>query len=165
MRSEQTNGKNRAWPAQAGRAIPARATEPQPVCFEYINDAAREVTIAGSFNNWDVSSARMAHADRGRWLRVLFLPPGRYEYLFVVDGRCVADPRATESVPNVFGCVNSVVSVPARVPTNGCARPITGRKPVPRPQASAKSSIRLCRKVNTTRLLPGPEQLGVKTVS
>lgn len=156
MRSEQTNGKNRAWPAQVGRAIPARATEPQPVCFEYINGAAREVTIAGSFNNWDVSSARMVRMMRGRWLRVLFLPPGRYEYLFVVDGRCVADPRATESVPNVFGCVNSVVSVPASTPPNGCKRRILGRKPVGVLRTPAKLKPRLSGRANVPRRLLTP---------
>lgn len=62
MRSEQTNGKNRAWPAQAGRAIPPGAAQPQPVWFEYLNGAAREVTIAGSFNNWDVSQHQRAAA-------------------------------------------------------------------------------------------------------
>lgn len=48
----------------------------------------------------------------GRWLRDLFLPPGRYEYCFVVDGtRWVTDPRANESVPNPFGGSNSVVRI------------------------------------------------------
>jgi 1,4-alpha-glucan branching enzyme len=160
MRNEQMNGKNRAWPAQAGQAIPARVTEPQPVWFEHSNSAAREVTIAGSFNNWDVSSIRMVHADRGRWVRVVFLPPGHYEYLFVVDGRCVADPRATESVPNVFGCMNSVLSVPARVSTNGCARRMTSRKPLPPPQSPVKSKVRPCRKVNATQHALGPNNRG-----
>lgn len=79
----------------------------------------------------------MVRLAGGRWLRVMFLPPGRYEYLLVVDGRCLADPRATECVPNVFGCENSVVSVPARVPRNGCAR-IIGRKPMMPPRTPVK---------------------------
>lgn len=160
MRNEQIAGKTQARSANAGRANPATRTQPQPVWFEYRHRAARNVTIAGSFNNWDVSNTRMAYAGRGRWVRVLFLPPGRYEYLLVVDRRCVADPRATESVPNVFGCMNSVLSVPARVPTNGCARRMIGRKPVPPPESPVRSRIRLCRKASAPQHAPGSNHPG-----
>ncbi|MBI3875935.1 MAG: glycoside hydrolase family 13, partial [Verrucomicrobia bacterium] len=39
------------------------------------------------------------------------LAPGRYEYLFVVDGRWLSDPGADEAVPNRFGGWNSVREV------------------------------------------------------
>jgi len=164
MRNERMNGKTRAWPAQTGRAIPARAAQPQPVWFENVNETAREVTIAGSFNNWDVENTRMVRMVGGRWLRVLFLPPGRHEYLFVVDGRCVADPRAAESVPNVFGCVNSVVSVPARAPRSGCAR-IIGRKPVMPPRTPAKLKSRFCRRANARQDLSDPRRTRLNAIS
>lgn len=119
MRNERLNGKEVRL-AEAGRTTRnVRATH-HPVWFEYTNGAAREVAITGSFNKWDVSNMPLVRLTGGRWLRVMFLPPGRYEYLFVVDGRCVADPSATESVPNVFGCENSVVSLPANVAPNRC---------------------------------------------
>lgn len=162
MRNERMNGKQ-VRPV-TGRTIPERPATLQPVRFEYLSSGAREVTIAGSFNNWDVSSARMVRAVRGRWLRVMFLPPGRYEYLFVVDGRCVADPRATESVPNVFGCVNSVVSVPEHRPRNGCAR-ITDRKPARPLQMPAKLRSRVCRGVNPRRDLSGPGHTRINAIS
>jgi hypothetical protein len=38
------------------------------------------------------------------------LPPGRYEYKFIVDGEWVEDPKA-DSVPNEFGSRNSVIHV------------------------------------------------------
>lgn len=161
MRNERTNGKQ-VRPV-TGRTIPEKRVTLQPVRFEYLSSGAREVAVAGSFNNWDVSSARMVRAVRGRWLRVMFLPPGRFEYLFVVDGRCVADPRATESVPNVFGCVNSVVSVPEHRPRNGCAR-ITGRKPVMPLRTPAKLRTRVCRGVNPRRYRSGPEHTRITTI-
>jgi len=37
--------------------------------------------------------------------------PGRYEYLFVVDGQWLPDPNAKESVANPFGGRNSVLRV------------------------------------------------------
>lgn len=147
MNSERTNGKKQARPAPPGRVIPTWHTQMLPVWLEYHNKQVREVSIAGSFNNWDVLRTRMVHAGRGRWVRVLFLPPGRYEYLFVVDGRCVADPRATEKAPNVFGCVNSVLFVPASVSGNGCRR-MPARKPPGSMRPPVKLKPRLCRRAN-----------------
>lgn len=150
--------------AEAGRTTRNGRTTLQPVWFEYTNAAAREVTITGSFNKWDVSNMPLVRLTGGRWLRVMFLPPGRYEYLFVVDGRCVADPRATENVPNVFGCVNSVVSVPARAPRNGCAR-IIGRKPVMPLRTPANLRSRFCRSVNARQDLADPARARLKAIS
>ncbi len=47
----------------------------------------------------------------GRWMKELVLPPGRYEYLYVVDGRWQPDPGAAERVPNPFGGENGVLIV------------------------------------------------------
>lgn len=125
--------KKQARPAQSGRAMRTACAQPQPVWFEYSRRPASEVTIVGSFNNWDVSDTRMVRLVGGRWVRVLFLPSGRYEYLFVVNGHCVADPRAAESVPNVFGCTNSVVIVPAFAPAKGCVHGrLTTARQIPR---------------------------------
>jgi hypothetical protein len=41
----------------------------------------------------------------------VWLPAGRYEYRFVVDGNWISDPCAKESVQNTFGSTNSVVVV------------------------------------------------------
>ena len=53
----------------------------------------------------------MEHNGDGVWSAEIDLPPGRHEYLFVADGAWMADPVA-EAVPNPFGGVNSVISVP-----------------------------------------------------
>jgi hypothetical protein len=41
------------------------------------------------------------------------MPPGTYEYCFVVDGHWIADPGAAKSVPNPFGGRNSILEVHA----------------------------------------------------
>lgn len=115
------HGKARSA-VMAGRAAPSRS---RPVWLEYHSEHAREVRIAGSFNHWNPEITGMVRVKRNRWLRALFLPPGRYEYVFVVDGVCVADPNATETVPNVYGCVNSVFSVPSAPPRNARRRDLT----------------------------------------
>jgi hypothetical protein len=39
------------------------------------------------------------------------LPPGRYEYKFIVDGEWIPDPSEPHEVVNAFGSTNSVVEV------------------------------------------------------
>lgn len=70
---------------------------------------ASSVAVAGSFNAWQPEPA--AQIGDGVWVKELFLSPGRYEYLFVVDGRWQSDPNARELVPNPFGGQNSVLVV------------------------------------------------------
>jgi 1,4-alpha-glucan branching enzyme len=73
---------------------------------------ASTVAVAGSFNRWDPSSHQLAGPDRnGRWATTLRLAPGRYEYLFVINGETwVPDPEAP-SVDNGLGGRNSIVTV------------------------------------------------------
>jgi 1,4-alpha-glucan branching enzyme len=92
-----------------------RPASPAPqtvlVHFEFKNPAAGEVRVAGTFNDWQPSVTEMLRQDDGRWLKELTLVPGNYEYRMVVDGEWMADPQATESVPNPFGGVNSILRV------------------------------------------------------
>ena len=53
----------------------------------------------------------MVPVGDGRWLKELILAPGVYEYRLVVDGEWMPDPRASETVPNPFGEMNSVLKV------------------------------------------------------
>ena len=73
---------------------------------------AEQVYICGDFNRWQPTSLRMiGNPDAGLWEKRLALPPGRHEYKFVVDGKWLPDPDASENVPNVFGSLNSVLEV------------------------------------------------------
>lgn len=71
---------------------------------------AREVYLAGSFNDWNPAAAPLAEVAEG-WALELELPAGAHEYLFIADGRWVADPNNPVSRPNPFGGVNSLVEV------------------------------------------------------
>lgn len=84
----------------------------QNLQIEFHDGQAHEVCIAGSFNDWHPAVTPMLHLSHDRWVKELVLPPGRYEYQFVVDGKWVCDPAAAEKVPNPFGGFNSVVVVP-----------------------------------------------------
>jgi len=70
------------------------------------------VLLAGDFNAWvpDAGVSLELHQD-GSWTKYVQLPPGRYEYKLVVDGRWVADPLNPEQVPNDAGSANSVLEI------------------------------------------------------
>ncbi len=82
------------------------------VKVKFEDPTATSVAIAGTFNNWRPEATHMVPLGDGRWLKVLVLPPGTYEYLLIVDGSWLPDPLAKKTVPNAFGGVNSVFDVP-----------------------------------------------------
>ncbi len=94
-------------------APPERSAErppEKPVEFKLNKPGAKEVALAGTFNGWDLKRTPMRKEADG-WRTTLWLPPGRYEYKFVVDGQWMSDPREQDSAPNSFGGTNSVLMV------------------------------------------------------
>ena len=83
------------------------------VFLEVTEPGARQVCVAGTFNDWKPETTPLTRDADGKWFGDLAVNPGRYEYLFVVDGRWLTDPKAKESVQNPFGGVNSVMVVSA----------------------------------------------------
>ena len=72
---------------------------------------ARQVCVAGTFNGWD-PTARPLKCDRnGVWRTWMNLPPGEYQYLFVVDGEWRVDPGCKERAKNPYGSDNSAFRV------------------------------------------------------
>lgn len=81
------------------------------VLFTFYAPMAKSVTISGSFNAWDVHKDRLSGPDKsGVWSVVIPLPEGRYEYLFIVDGKWLPDP-SVPAVDDGFGGKNSVVVI------------------------------------------------------
>lgn len=75
------------------------------------NEKYYEVYIAGSFNNWDPRKTAMQRADSG-WVVQLPLPPGKYYYKYVLDGRWITDPNNRFSENDGQGNINSVFYCP-----------------------------------------------------
>jgi 1,4-alpha-glucan branching enzyme len=69
---------------------------------------ARTVSIAGDFNQWNLSSHLLKMDDKGIWRISLALNPGQYGYRFFVDGEWQNDPNCFSSVENLFGTSNSL---------------------------------------------------------
>jgi hypothetical protein len=82
------------------------------VTFVFVAPAARSVALSGDFNDWDASRVLMRREASGLWTVDVPLTPGRYRYVFVVDGRrFVADPAAPRAVGDDFGTPTSVVTI------------------------------------------------------
>ena len=82
--------------------------------FSLVAPRAKDVLLAGDFTDWDKEPLVMDRMKpRSRTFAVVVdLPPGRYEYKFIVDGEWRTDPKA-DSTPNEFGGNNSVIAVEA----------------------------------------------------
>lgn len=140
------NAKNKAKHANPGGDSPR-------VCLGLTHATAQEVCIAGSFNDWHPSVTPMVRLADGKWAKELALPPGHYEYRFVVDGQWVDDPAATELIPNSFGTANAVLEVrsttPAPVASSGAAARVdippkrtTGNLPPPSRATAQRGVVR-----------------------
>ena len=86
----------------------------QTIRIEFTHPTASAVAIAGTFNEWHPDASPMVAVGGGRWLKELVLAPGVYEYRLIVDGKWMPDPKATETTPNPFGEMNSVLKVNGR---------------------------------------------------
>jgi 1,4-alpha-glucan branching enzyme len=96
-------------PASAARAKLPKANN--RVSLELVKPEAKAVYVAGSFNGWSPEKSPLLNTGDGHWVGDLAVGPGRYEYLFVVDGAWLPDPNAPETVQNPFGGMNSVLLV------------------------------------------------------
>ena len=88
-------------------------TEPRVfVRLVLLQPSARSVSVAGDFNGWSPAKTNLERTDGGMWTVTLQLKPGRYEYMFVIDGKqWIADPLATEEATDGFGAQNAVLDV------------------------------------------------------
>ena len=86
---------------------------PRKVCggilFQYLALQAREVLLAGDFNQW-VATPLLRQGVDGLWQRVVPLRSGAYRYKFLVDGEWVLDPEAAQE-ENSFGRQDSYIEV------------------------------------------------------
>ncbi|MGB6370770.1 MAG: zf-HC2 domain-containing protein [Atribacterota bacterium] len=79
-----------------------------------INDSkAHTVAIAGDFNGWNPQANILEDTEGdGIWIGTLKLGPGRYEYMFVLDGeKWFPDPNALRYVKDGFGNKNAILEI------------------------------------------------------
>lgn len=82
------------------------------VTFHLTGVEADQVFLVGDFNGWNERSHPMVKVGDRHWVLMLDLPPGEYEFKYLVDGVWYNDPEAHKYLLNPWGSENSVVIVP-----------------------------------------------------
>ncbi len=83
------------------------------VTFTISGIKANQIAVAGDFNGWNTSTNQLEDLDGdGIWTGKMYLKPGRYEYMLVVDdGKWVTDPNAKVYADDGFGSKNAVLFI------------------------------------------------------
>jgi 1,4-alpha-glucan branching enzyme len=86
------------------------------VTFSFKSTEARKVILIGDFNNWNPQKHPMKKNWNemwwnGTWEKTVMLPPGQYEYKFLVDGKWTIDPQNIQTSQNDFGALNSILNL------------------------------------------------------
>jgi hypothetical protein len=83
------------------------------VTFTISGIKANQIAVAGDFNGWNTSANQLEDPDGdGIWTGKMYLKPGRYEYMLVVDdGKWVTDPNAKVYADDGFGSKNAVLYI------------------------------------------------------
>jgi 1,4-alpha-glucan branching enzyme len=91
-----------------------QAIKRRKVTFSLENADANEVFLIGDFNEWNPKTHPMKSNENGTWVRNVIIPPGKYEYKFLVDGQWKEDPQNDQLYPNCFGTYNNIINVSAK---------------------------------------------------
>ena len=90
----------------------AKTAARKRVIFKYrTKTEAKSVILAGSFNGWNTAANHLRKGKDGAWSTTVYLVPGTYEYLFIVDGEWKTDPTCELRYLNRYGGYNSLLIV------------------------------------------------------
>ena len=85
--------------------------EGEVVVFRSHNPEAKEVQLAGDFNDWMPHTTPMRSLANGDFEARLRLPRGKYRYRLVIDGRWSHDLHNSNVETNDYGELNSIAEV------------------------------------------------------
>jgi len=76
-------------------------------------DSVKSISLVGEFNNWQVGKTLLADPDsNGIYETDMNLPPGEYEYKFVINGKkWIPDPINPRQIPDGWNGFNSLRTV------------------------------------------------------
>lgn len=122
LRRQESSGDTRIPPGSPPPQGAVKASPPQSfyntatrtlhhVNFFCLAPKAGQVSLAGDFNNWDVTATPMIRRPDGNWSAGLELPHGHHQYVFWVDGKPVLDPKAAGRVRNDRNELVSLIAV------------------------------------------------------
>jgi hypothetical protein len=79
--------------------------------FTYSAPNANNVSVAGSFNNWNTTANPLQKDPEGIWKTVISVQPGKHQYKYVVDGVWNYDQDNGETADDGYGGQNSAFEV------------------------------------------------------
>jgi hypothetical protein len=82
------------------------------VRFRLYAPEAAEAGVAGDFNAWTSARAPLRSVGGGWWETTIEMPPGSYQFVYVVDGEWTTPPAAGSTVDDGFGGRNGFFQVP-----------------------------------------------------
>ncbi|MCX5700166.1 MAG: AAA family ATPase [Candidatus Omnitrophica bacterium] len=85
------------------------------IVFSVSAPDAKEVYLAGEFNNWQTNDDSRMMQNNGTWSKKLNLKFGKYRYRFIVDGDWIEDTKNPLKEVNPYGSVDSLVEVNAKI--------------------------------------------------
>ncbi len=88
---------------------PGASTTKKSVMFTLDAPSGLDVSIAGSFNDWEPQA--MIKKRDGLWRAALQLAPGTHRYRFLVDTVWREDPSNPRKIHNDFGGFDSICDV------------------------------------------------------
>lgn len=99
-----------------GALTPPRV-ENNRLVFCFHHDAAQSVALAGDFNGWNPARSIGAKQSDGIWrIEIEMLPPGSYQYKFVVNNhQWVDDPNNGLKLSDGYGGFNSALHVERQI--------------------------------------------------
>ena len=90
----------------------SKSRPPRRVTFRVRAEPGSVVFLAADFNQWNPASKPMTDPKgTGEFAVTVSLPPGTYEYKFVINGTWCVDPECADWAPNNMGTLNSVRKV------------------------------------------------------
>ena len=97
-----------------GRRYPAAGLNRQTedgVLFRVQAPGAAVVEVAGEFNGWGRNKLLLAPVGGGWWELRVPLDPGRYQYVYLIEGEAVVPPESTIKIDDGFGGQNGYLEV------------------------------------------------------
>ncbi len=79
------------------------------VVFSIAAPQAKEVYVAGDFNNWQLDNTSRMEQDNGAWNKRVKLATGKHHYRFVIDGKWSEDPNNPSHETNPYGELDSLI--------------------------------------------------------
>jgi 1,4-alpha-glucan branching enzyme len=81
------------------------------VTFRVHAPEASSVLVAGDFSGWGRAPLELTELEGGWWELQIKLAPGRYQYVYLIDGVAVTPPESTRLIDDGFGGQNGYLEI------------------------------------------------------